>query len=177
MQIGCEKNKEHNPVFSSTLQPVWPVKGAFTGATERRQGLIEKTGGGTLHLDKIGELSHKSQVKLLRLLQEGEFLPLGTDTIRMADIRVVGSTNLDLARLQQTGQFRKDLYYRLSVHHIHGPPLRERREDIPLLLKHYIAQTAETLAKSPPILSDEALFALTRHDYPGNIRELKTMIQ
>jgi transcriptional regulator with GAF, ATPase, and Fis domain len=112
--------------------------------------LIEKAGGGTLHLDEIGELSHESQVKLLRLLQEGEFLPLGADTIRMADIRVVVSTNLDLARLQNTGQFRKDLYYRLSVHHIHVPPLRERCEDIPLLLKHYIAQTAEALAKSLP---------------------------
>ena len=164
-----------NTIFSDTL--FGHVKGAFTGATERRQGLIEKAGGGTLHLDEIGELSHESQVKLLRLLQEGEFLPLGADTIRMADIRVVVSTNLDLTMIHKTGQFRKDLYYRLSVHHIHVPPLRERRDDIPLLLKHYITQAAEALAKPPPVLSDAALFALTRYDYPGNIRELKTIVQ
>ncbi len=164
-----------NTIFSDTL--FGHVKGAFTGATERRQGLIEKAASGTLHLDEIGELSHESQIKLLRLLQEGEFLPIGADTIRMADIRVVVSTNLNLAMLQKTGRFRKDLYYRLSVHHIHVPPLRERRDDIPLLLKHYIAQTAEALAKSPPVLSDDALFALIHYDYPGNIRELKTMIQ
>jgi len=164
-----------NTIFSDTL--FGHVKGAFTGATERRQGLIEKAAGGTLHLDEIGELSHESQVKLLRLLQEGEFLPLGADSIRMADIRVVASTNLDLAMLQKTGQFRKDLYYRLSVHHIHVPSLRERRDDIPLLLKHYIGQAAQALAKSPPVLAEDALMALSRYDYPGNIRELKTMVQ
>ena len=164
-----------NTIFSDTL--FGHVKGAFTGATERRQGLIEKSAGGTLHLDEIGELSHESQVKLLRLLQEGEFLPLGADSIRMADIRVVASTNLDLGMLQKTGQFRKDLYYRLSVHHINVPPLRERRDDIPLLLKHYIGQAAQALAKSPPVLAEDALLALSRYDYPGNIRELKTMVQ
>ena len=164
-----------NTIFSDTL--FGHVKGAFTGATERRQGLIEKATGGTLHLDEIGELSHESQVKLLRLLQEGEFLPLGADSIRMADIRVVASTNLDLAMLQKTGQFRKDLYYRLSVHHIHIPPLRERRDDIPLLLRYYIDQAAQSLDKPPPVLAEDALIALSRYDYPGNIRELKTMVQ
>jgi DNA-binding NtrC family response regulator len=164
-----------NTIFSDTL--FGHVKGAFTGATDRRQGLIEKATGGTLHLDEIGELSHESQVKLLRLLQEGEFLPIGADSIRMADIRVVASTNLDLAILQKTGQFRKDLYYRLTVHHIHIPPLRERRDDIPLLLNHYIDQAAQSLAKSPPVLAEDALMALSRYDYPGNVRELKTMVQ
>lgn len=164
-----------NAIFSDTL--FGHVKGAFTGATERRQGLIEKATGGTLHLDEIGELSHESQVKLLRLLQEGEFLPLGADLIRMADVRVVASTNLDLAMLQKSGQFRKDLYYRLSVHHIHVPPLRERRDDIPLLLNHFIEQAARALGKAPPVLSEDTLMALIRYAYPGNVRELKTMVQ
>ena len=164
-----------NAIFSDTL--FGHVKGAFTGATERRQGLIEKATGGTLHLDEIGELSHESQVKLLRLLQEGEFLPLGADSIRMADVRVVASTNLDLAMLQKSGQFRKDLYYRLSVHHIHVPPLRERRDDIPLLLNHFIEQAARALGKAPPVLSEDTLMALIRYAYPGNVRELKTMVQ
>lgn len=164
-----------NSIFSDTL--FGHIKGAFTGATERRQGLIVKAAGGTLHLDEIGELSHESQVKLLRLLQEGEFLPLGADSIRMANIRVVASTNLDLAMLQKTGQFRKDLYYRLSVHHIHVPPLRERPDDISLLLSHFIANAAEALAKTPPVLGEDALMALRRYDFPGNIRELKIMVQ
>ena len=163
-----------NTIFSDTL--FGHTKGAFTGATERRHGLIEKAAGGILHLDEIGELSQEAQVKLLRLLQEGEYLPLGADAIRLADIRVVASTNLDLLELQKTGQFRKDLYYRLSGHLMHIPPLRERRDDIPLLLNHYTVQAAQALAKKTPTYSEEALSVISRYDFPGNIRELKTMI-
>jgi DNA-binding NtrC family response regulator len=162
-------------IFSDTL--FGHVKGAFTGAAERRAGLVERATGGTLHLDEIGELHHESQVKLLRLLQEGEYLPLGADTVRTADIRVVASTNRDLSQMQEDGRFRKDLYYRLSVHHLQIPPLRQRRGDVPLLLHHCVREAAQALAKPEPTWSDEVLVALYRYDFPGNIRELRTMIQ
>jgi len=160
-------------IFSDTL--FGHAKGAFTGAVEKRQGLVEKAAGGTLHLDEIGELSHESQVKLLRLLQEGEYFPLGSDTARMADTRVVASTNCDLAKVQVSGRFRKDLYYRLSVHHIHLPPLRQRRDDIPLLLNHFVDLSARSLAKEPPAYAEEVMTLLTQYDFPGNIRELQAM--
>lgn len=161
-------------VFADTL--FGHCKGAFTGATEKRRGLVEKAAKGILHLDEIGDLNHESQIKLLRLLQEGEYFPLGSDTARLADTRVVATTNRDLARLQGAGQFRNDLYYRLSVHHIQVPPLRQRRDDIPLLLHHGVAEAARALDREPPAVSDEALALLAQYDWPGNIRELKTMV-
>ncbi len=161
-------------VFSDTL--FGHVKGAFTGASERRKGLVEKAAGGILHLDEIGDLSDASQIKLLRLLQEGEYFPLGSDTARMTNARVVATTNRDLSTVQESGRFRKDLYYRLSVHHVDIPPLRRRKEDIPLLLDHFMNEAARSLGIDTLSCSEEASALLARYDFPGNVRELKMMI-
>jgi DNA-binding NtrC family response regulator len=161
-------------VFSDTL--FGHVKGAFTGAEKPRQGLVEKAGGGTLHLDEIGDLGIESQVKLLRLLQEREYFPLGSDTARKADTRVIATTNRDLSKLRDAGSFRQDLFFRLSTHHIHIPPLRRRQEDVPLLLKHFLEEAAISLGRECPICPEEMALSLMKYDFPGNVRELKTMI-
>lgn len=161
-------------VFSDTL--FGHLKGAFTGAAERRQGLVEKAAGGILHLDEIGDLSHESQVKLLRLLQEGEYFQIGSDIAKMANTRVVATTNCDLSKLQESRRFRKDLYYRLSVHQIHIPPLRQRRDDVGLLLNHFVEEVSGSLNKHPPTYTEELVMLLTKYDFPGNIRELKTIV-
>ena len=132
-------------VFADTL--FGHRKGAFTGADQTRTGLAEKASGGTLFLDEIGDLSPASQVKLLRFLQEGEFFPLGSDVAKRSDARIVVATNQELETLQNAGTFRKDLYYRLRIHHVHIPPLRERTEDLPLLLNHFLEKAAKILDK------------------------------
>lgn len=161
-------------VFSDTL--FGHVKGAFTGAEVRRPGLVEKAAGGIMHLDEIGDLRHESQVKLLRLLQEGDYFPLGSDLSKRADIRVIATTNQDISGFTSSDKFRKDLYYRLMVHHIHIPPLRKRPDDIPLLLSHFIDDAARDLDRKPPGFSPDLPAALCRYQFPGNIREMKTMI-
>jgi DNA-binding NtrC family response regulator len=161
-------------VFSDTL--FGHIRGAFTGAEKPRQGLVEKASGGTLHLDEIGDLSIESQVKLLRLLQEREYFPLGSDTARKVDTRVIATTNRDLSKLKDTGGFRQDLFFRLSTHHIHIPPLRRRPEDVPLLLKHFLEEAAMSLGRECPIYPEEMVLSLMRYDFPGNVRELKTLI-
>ncbi len=162
-------------LFADTL--FGHLKGAFTGASGGRSGLLEKAGGGTIFLDEIGDLSEASQVKLLRLLQEGIYYPLGADAPKQSRARVVAATNRDLVGLAaQDGGFRRDLYYRLSTHLIKVPPLRERREDIPLLVNHLVAEAAASLQKSPPEVSLAALELLLNHPFPGNIRELKTYL-
>lgn len=161
-------------VFADTL--FGHVKGAFTGADQPRKGLIEKASGGTLVLDEIGDLNMDSQVKLLRLIQEQEYFPLGEDLPRKTDARIMVSTNLDLHALQKSGRFRKDLYYRLRAHHLHIPPLRERAEDIPLLLDHFLAEAADALQKPAPSYPPELLSLLRNYHFPGNIRELRTML-
>lgn len=161
-------------VFSDTL--FGHAKGAFTGADQVRRGLIENAEGGTLFLDEIGDLSSASQIKLLRLLQEGEYFPLGQDEPKRKDVRIVTSTNADLWSLQRVGKFRKDLNFRLRTHHINVPPLRERLDDIPLLVGHFLDKAALTLKKKKPTIPKESLTLLRTHSFPGNIRELQAMI-
>jgi DNA-binding NtrC family response regulator len=161
-------------VFADTL--FGHRKGAFTGADQPRNGLVEEASGGTLFLDEIGDLSPVSQVKLLRLLQEGEYFPLGSDVGKRSDARVVVATNQDIQALQESGKFRKDLYYRVCAHSIHIPPLRERREDLPILVHHFLEKAAETLCKKKPTPPTELFTLLSTYHFPGNVRELKSMI-
>lgn len=151
-------------------------KGAFTGAMENREGMIEKASSGTLFLDEIGDLNISSQVKLLRLLQEREYSPLGSDLPKHSDARVILATHQDLRALQKDSKFRKDLYYRISTHHIHIPPLRERKDDIKLLLDYFIMQAAHEMNKKPPVYHGELVNLLSTYHFPGNIRELQSMV-
>ncbi|PIE31296.1 two-component system response regulator [candidate division KSB3 bacterium] len=150
--------------------------GAFTGADRERPGLLQQAAGGTILLDEIGDLVLQSQIKLLRLLQEREYYPLGADRPKRTDARVVAATNCNLPDLQQSGAFRQDLYYRLMLHHVHIPPLRERREDIPLLVQHFLEKTAEALDKAIPTPPPELFQLLAVYNFPGNIRELEAMV-
>ncbi|MGD8836794.1 MAG: sigma 54-interacting transcriptional regulator, partial [Desulfobacteraceae bacterium] len=147
-----------------------------TGAESRRRGLIERAAGGTLFLDEIGDLSHGSQVKLLRLLQEKEYMPIGHDIARQTDARVIASTHADLWALQQENRFRKDLHYRLRTHRILVPPLRQRKEDLGLLADHFLAEAARNLGKPKPVLTPKVLELIQAYDFPGNVRELQAMI-
>ena len=161
-------------IFSDTL--FGHKKGAFTGAEQARSGLIEQASGGTLFLDEIGDLSTPSQVKLLRLLQDGDFFPLGSDVAKGSNARIIVATNQDLDRLKSSGRFRKDLYYRLCDHHIHVPPLRERLEDLTILAEHFLEKASKTLDKKKPTPPDELTILLSTYQFPGNIRELESMV-
>jgi len=161
-------------IFADTL--FGHKKGAFTGADQPRSGMIEQASGGTLFLDEIGDLSSASQVKLLRLLQDGEFFPLGSDIIKHSDARVVVATNQNLQTLQESGKFRKDLYYRLRAHHIHIPSLRDRYEDLPILIDHFLEKASKALGKEKPAPPAELPSLLATYSFPGNIRELESMI-
>ena len=161
-------------VFADTL--FGHTRGAFTGADTSRGGMIEQAAEGILFLDEIGDLSLSSQVKLLRLLQEGEYFPLGSDKPKQMRARVVVATHQDLAAKQAGGLFRNDLYYRLRTHHVHLPPLRERRDDLPLLLDHFLAQAARELDKKKPTIPKELPVLLGTYPFPGNLRELKAMV-
>jgi DNA-binding NtrC family response regulator len=161
-------------VFSDTL--FGHVKGAFTGADRDRAGMVEKAAGGTLFLDEIGDLTPLSQIKLLRLLQEKEFMPLGSDKVISVTARIVVATNVDLEQKQKCGVFRKDLYFRLCTHRIEIPPLRERTEDIPALLDHLLDEAAQQMGKKKPTPPDELSLLLTNYPFPGNIRELRSMV-
>ena len=159
--------------FSDTL--FGHEKGAFTGADRKRGGLIEKAAGGTLFLDEIGDLSMDLQVKLLRVLQEGEYYPLGSDKPKKLEARIIACTHQNLDEKQKNGEYRSDLYYRLKTHYINVPALRERKEDIPLLLNHFIDQAAQELEVPRPAISIELLKLLSSYSFPGNIRELRSM--
>ena len=152
------------------------VKGAFTGAEKDRLGFVETAGTGILFLDEIGDLSPGSQVKLLRLLQEKEYYPLGSDSTRPLDARIIAATNYDLKNRMESGQFRRDLYYRLFTHAIQLPPLRDRKQDIPHLLAHFIKKNAKDLQISLPVPQKNMLQSLRRYEFPGNIRELEAMV-
>ena len=161
-------------VFSDTL--FGHVPGAFTGADKARSGLIEQAAGGTLFLDEIGDLAMTSQVKLLRLLQEGDYLALGSDKTRHSDARIIASTNQDLWALEKQKNFRKDLIYRLSTHTLTLPPLRERLLDLPLLLDRFVCQAAVELEKPIPDIPKTLIEQMETYPFKGNIRELKSMV-
>lgn len=161
-------------VFADTL--FGHCRGAFTGADQDRAGMIEKAAGGTLFLDEIGDLSESSQVKLLRLIQEGEYYPLGSDAPRQCTARIVCATHQDLAAKVAERSFRKDLYYRLHAHQVRIPPLRERKEDLPLLLSHFLEQSAVELGKPVPTPPRELSTLLGTFSFPGNVRELQAMV-
>jgi len=152
-------------------------KGAFTGATTRRIGRFEEADGGTLFLDEIGELSTPVQVKLLRFLQEREFQRLGGNQTLKADVRIISATNRNLEELMKKGIFRDDLYYRLNVVVMQIPALRERKEDIPLLVQHFIDIFSRENDKEISGVSSEALDVLLKYDYPGNVRELENIME
>ncbi|MFO7750901.1 MAG: sigma-54 dependent transcriptional regulator [Desulfobacteraceae bacterium] len=160
--------------FSDTL--FGHVKGAFTGANTLRKGLVEKAAGGTLFLDEIGDLKEDSQIKLLRLLQENEYFTLGSDLPKRMDTRVVAATNRNLKEAKNRGRFRKDLYYRLSTHHIDLPPLRKRLEDLPLLINAFLDKAAGVYQREKPGFSSELVTLLTNYNFPGNVRELEGMV-
>ncbi|GFO69976.1 sigma-54-dependent Fis family transcriptional regulator [Geomonas limicola] len=161
-------------VFADTL--FGHVRGAYTGAEQARRGMIEEATDGTLFLDEIGDLSIPSQVKLLRLLQEGEYFPLGSDRPKRLKARVIVATHRDLKAKEEKGEFRRDLYYRLRTHQILLPPLRERAGDIPLLLDYFLAEAAESLGKKRPTPPKELAQLLATYSFPGNIRELRAMV-
>ena len=147
-------------------------KGSFTGADARRIGRFEQANGGTLFLDEIGDMSPALQTRLLRVLAESEFYRVGGQTSIKVDVRVIAATNQDLARAVKESRFREDLYHRLNVIRINTPPLRQRREDIPLLLKHYLAEAASELTTAAKSIDAEALESLQAYDWPGNVRQL-----
>ncbi|MGA2766234.1 MAG: sigma-54 dependent transcriptional regulator [Spirochaetia bacterium] len=161
-------------LFSDTL--FGHHKGAFTNAVDARGGLVQQAGSGTLFLDEIGDLSIQSQVKLLRLLDTGEYYPLGSDLPRRAAARILVATNHDLAALILEGKFRKDLYYRLSTHELRVPPLRDRKDDLPLLLDFFLDQACAKLEKKKPSVPPQLLQLLATHSFPGNVRELRSMV-
>ena len=152
-------------------------KGAFTGALQRKVGRLERADHGTLFLDEIGDLSAESQAKLLRALETGEVDRIGaTDTITV-DVRILSATNKDLAEAMETGEFRRDLFYRLNGVPLHVPPLRERRPDIPILARHFLEQACAAEATPAKRLTPEALTVLEEYRWPGNVREMKNLME
>jgi DNA-binding NtrC family response regulator len=161
-------------MFSDTL--FGHKKGAFTGADQYRDGLVSKAATGTLFLDEIGDLSELSQVKLLRLLQEREYYPVGADQVKSCSARIILATNVNLQERIKEGRFRRDLFYRLCTHQIHIPALRERREDIPLLFDAFLEEAAGHFGRGIPVVSPDLIQALAHYDFPGNVRELQARV-
>jgi len=152
-------------------------KGSFTGALAMRKGRFETANKGTIFLDEIGDMTLATQTKLLRILQEREFERIGSNVPIKIDIRVITATNRNLAEEVDAGRFREDLYYRLNVIHIHMPPLRERKEDIPLLVEHFLVKFRHAPGSIPTTISEDALARLVDHDWPGNVRELENAVE
>jgi two-component system response regulator PilR (NtrC family) len=153
------------------------TKGAFTGANENRRGLFQASHGGTLFMDEIGNMNQAMQVKLYRVLQEGKVRPLGSTEEIDVDVRVIAATNKDLEKAIAAGEFREDLFYRLSVIPLHVPALRDRREDIPLLARHFLESFRNSMSKKIESISPEAMRRLESYDWPGNVRELENTIE
>ena len=152
-------------------------KGAFTGATNKRLGRFELANGGTLFLDETGELPLDIQAKLLRVLQDQEFERVGGQTTQKVDVRIIAATNRDLSKEVEKKQFREDLYYRINVFPLRIPPLRERQDDIPLLVKHFVQKYANKYRKALEGVREETLDRFIRHPWPGNIRELENVVE
>lgn len=161
-------------VFTDTL--FGHARGAFTGAERVRAGLAEKAEGGTLFLDEIGDLSAASQVKLLRFLENGEYYPLGADAPKSSNARVLIATSRNLEAEIAAGRFRRDLYFRLRTHHLRIPPLRERKEDLPVLLAHFLQEAGQEFQREALTYEPEVLATLDGYDFPGNVRELKALV-
>ncbi|MBF0463363.1 MAG: sigma-54-dependent Fis family transcriptional regulator [Magnetococcales bacterium] len=161
-------------MFSDTL--FGHVRGAFTGAEKDREGMISQAANGTLFLDEIGDITPPSQVKLLRLLENDTYYPLGSDLPRMSQARIVAATNRNLRQRMAQGQFRQDLFFRLSSHPVEIPPLRKRTEDIPLLVAHFLNEAAASSDRPPPRIPPELISLLSIHPFPGNIRELRSLV-
>jgi DNA-binding NtrC family response regulator len=153
------------------------VRGAFTGAAASRPGLFREADHGTLFLDEIGDISPALQARLLRALQEHEIVPVGTEAAVKVDVRVIAATHRDIASLVRTGKFREDLYYRLNVVMLQLPPLRERKQDIPLLLDHFLRELTQRHGRGPVALDSEAQHRLLAYDWPGNVRELQNVLE
>lgn len=153
------------------------VKGSFTGAIRDKKGLFEVADGGTFFMDEIGDMSSALQVKLLRVLQEGMFIPVGGTEPKRVDVRIIAATNRDLRKMVDDGLFREDLYYRINVINIHVPPLRDRREDIPLLVEHFLQKYTRGAEANRKNISTDALDALMAYNWPGNVRQLENEIQ
>jgi two-component system, NtrC family, response regulator HydG len=151
-------------------------RGSFTGAVADRKGRFAIAGRGTVFLDEIGDTAPEFQAKLLRVLQEHEFYPVGAERPERTEARVIAATHRDLEQLVATGAFREDLYYRLRVVEITVPPLRERMDDVPLLAEYFVRRLSQTAGRQPPVLSDEAAAKLLEHSWPGNVRELQNCI-
>jgi DNA-binding NtrC family response regulator len=152
-------------------------KGAFTGASDKRRGLFEQADGGTLFLDEIGDMPAAMQAKLLRVLQDGRFVRVGGQAVQQSDVRLVAATNRDIDALVADGRFREDLYYRINTLTIRTPPLRERREDVPLLVAHLAQAAARRNRWRPRRFSQEALTLLEKHPWRGNVRELRNVVE
>ena len=161
-------------IFSDTL--FGHEKGAFTGAERKREGLIAQAAGGTLFLDEIGDLELSSQVKLLRLLQDRTYYSLGSDHLQRSTARIVVATNCDLPAAIIEKTFRKDLYYRLRAHQVNLPALKDRKQDLPLLLNHFVEKACDSLDKNIPAIPQELYILLGNYSFPGNVRELETMV-
>lgn len=171
--ITCSAIPEH--LMESEL--FGHVKGAFTGALANKKGLFETARGGTVFLDEIGDLSLSIQVKLLRVIQERQFLRVGDTQPVSVDVRLISATNKDLERETIEGRFREDFYHRLNVIHLHVPPLRERKEDIPILAQYFLEKYSQELEKDVRTISSYALDALMNYSFPGNVRELENIIE
>ena len=152
-------------------------KGAFTGATSTRNGYFEVADGGTIFLDEVGELPLSTQVRLLRILETGEFLKVGSSKVQKTNVRIVAATNQNMGVAINKGKFREDLYYRLSTVEIFLPPLRERKEDIPLLFRKFASDFAQKYRMPPLVLDDSAQLALTQYNWSGNIRQLRNIAE
>jgi transcriptional regulator with GAF, ATPase, and Fis domain len=153
------------------------VKGAFTGAVQTKKGLFEVANGGSIFFDEISTVKPEVQAKLLRVIQEKEFIPLGAVQSVQVEVRIIAATNIDLMELVRRGEFREDLYYRLNVISLNLPPLRERREDIPLLIEHFVRKYAEENRKEVTGTTPEAMALLMDHPWRGNVRELENVVE